>query len=97
MVKEITGTMEEERAVNKAVATVPVQPARSAKFLSCPKCGDAILKEIAEEKEVCDECEIPFVDEVALARAKAKADAAVEAKATAVAKAREDLAKVLAG
>ena len=27
-----------------------------AKFLVCPKCGAEILKEIAEEKEVCEEC-----------------------------------------
>ncbi len=68
-----------------------------AKFLVCPKCGAEILKEIAEEKVICGECEVPYVDEEKLAKARAELAAKAKAKEEAVAKARAELDKALKG
>jgi len=89
-------TLEEERKENKEVANVPIKPDKDAKFKVCPQCGDRILAE--GTREICDECDVPYVTEEALAemaeakkkKAKAQADFA---KTVAEAKDKVDKAK----
>jgi len=84
-------TSQVERAQRVEAPIAPTKPGRDAKFKVCPKCGDKIL--VAIEREICDECEIPYVTEADLATFKAKQEAEARAKEAAKIRAESELAR----